>query len=385
MYHFKRKRDWITGLNDGSIPNSEVVTLWVLPNGALCKVDQIENVPTLRNGTHNAIGAKLAGLLLKVGIRGWVVINNENQIPQGMPNWLTWWLSHVPFEQQMRLLTLKITSFGQAPKEPLPFQVETILPMEVEAGLALSVVSAKSRSHAVGQFIVERKNGESYRLEPHRTVDARVIDVTPFGFILKSAQGVVFSTHQVHRTLKADLERKGLKAVDLIGSDVAVQYTMFTQGPRLNNYKSASVVRASGLDEIEDLVQMSEETLQGDPLFQAPAWAQSTGMLKLQHCLNAMITIDDDKTTITARDATDPERLLFRLVKGAVPGHFIAKLANTDGQLEEWLFEPYSSADILNPVRFVEAMESALYYATGLSIRELGLCYTDRMRQLETA
>ena len=121
------------------------------------------------------------------------------------------------------------------------------------------------------------------------------------------------------------------------------------------------------------------------PLFQAPAGAQCSGMLTRRHCLDARTTIDNEKTTITAHDATDPNRLLFRFVKGAVPGHYVAQMADVDGQLEDWTFEPHATADILNPDRFVEAMERQLYFATGLSIRGLGLCYTDRMRQLETA
>lgn len=385
MLNFKRKREWIASLNAGKIDRNEKVTLWVLPAGALCELGYIENVPYLRNGVYNGLGVRIAELMLSVGIHGRVIINNENQLPQSVPNWLTWWLSQVDYEKQLTLYGLKLTTFGIKPTGALPFQVETIFPMEVEAGAVLSVISAKSKSPAVSQFLIERKNGDSYRLEPHRTVNARVIDVTEYGFVLRADSGAVFATHQVHHSLRADLQRNNLKPEDLIGTDVTVHYTMFTQGNRLNNYKSAQISRSAALGENDDHDGQGFTFDRDTPLFQAPAWAQCTGMLKLQHCTNAVITINEEASIITAHDSTDPTRQLFRFVKGAKAGHFVASLVTTDGQPEAWTFLPDAGADTINPERFVQVMESVLYYATGLSIRELGLCYTDRMKQLDTA
>lgn len=388
MFNFKRKTDWIDGLNSNRIGRNERVKLWVLPHGALCEVGEHDGVPYLRNGIYNAIGAPIAKMLLDSGVSGRIIICNDKQLPQGMSHWLTWWLSQVPYQEQIRLWSLKITTFGNQPTKMLPFQTETISPMSIEAGAALSMISAKSRASSVSQFIIVRENGESYRLEPHRSIEAKVIDVTPHGFVLRSNQGGVFATHHVHRSFHRELLRNGLKPEDLIGTDLTVHYTMFTQGSRLNNFKSPVVSRANSLGVVgntEDDVWLADTVDTSTPLFQAPAWAQCSGMLTLRHCLDARTTINNEKTTITAHDATDPNRLLFRFVKGAVPGHYVAQMADVDGQLEDWTFEPYASADILNPDRFVEAMERQLYFATGLSIRSLGLCYTDRMRQLETA
>ena len=388
MFNFKRKTDWINGLNTGLIGRNETVTLWVLPHGALCEVGKHDTVPFLRNGVYNALGAPIAEMLLDSGVEGRIIVCNEKQLPQGMSHWLTWWLSQVPFEEQIRLWSLKITTFGKQPTKALPFQTETISPMRIESGAALSMISAKSRASSVSQFIIERDNGETYRLEPHRSITAKVLDVTPHGFVLLANQGGVFATHHVHRSVHRELLRNGLKPEDLIGTDVTVHYTMFTQGSRLNNFKSPVVSRANSVGQVDTTEDDDWATPVVDtskPLFQAPAWAQCSGMLTLRHCLDAHTTIDNEKTTIMAHDATDPNRLLFRFVKGAVPGHYVAQMADVDGQLEDWTFEPHATADILNPDRFVEAMERQLYFATGLSIRGLGLCYTDRMRQLETA
>ena len=85
MFNFKRKTDWINGLNTGLIGRNETVTLWVLPHGALCEVGKHDTVPFLRNGVYNALGAPIAEMLLDSGVDGRIIVCNESSSPKECP------------------------------------------------------------------------------------------------------------------------------------------------------------------------------------------------------------------------------------------------------------------------------------------------------------
>lgn len=376
----RRKTDWISGVTSGNIPRGEQVTMWVLPQGAICEVGELEGVATLRNGHYNALGSSIAKLLLDAGVRGTILLSSSAALPQNISQWITWWLSLEEQDQRQHYSSLRVTLFNSVPSKTLPFQVDIITPITLAAYDVNSTVFVKSKSQSVSQFLVARECGEVFRLEPRRTMLAEIVDVTEFGVVVRTGDGFISLVERVHHALLSDCYYRGIRLEDLIGTSVVVHYTMFTSGNRLNNFKSTEITKSlSDIAVAVDIVDPPAGPAKtSSELFKPTSWGKSSGILTLRRCLSARLVYDEEASVITGRDADDDDRVLFRFTKGARLGQYVATF-DANGTAEQWAFEPTLCPDTLNPDSFVENMEERLYFASGLSLRGLGLCYADRM------
>lgn len=369
MNNLQRKGDWYKRVTGGGLDHNTSVSMWVLPHGCICKLHRAAGMPILENGAYSTANSILGDMLTAAGIDGTVIIASTEVIPQNTSRWLTWWLSTQPTLDDPLFRTITVTTLGQTPKAPLPFQVNVIEPMTVKVPDVRNTVRAQSRNPAVSLFLLE-ENDVTYRLEPERRVDAKVIDCTEYGYVLKTANGHVFLASMVSRRVQGQLEHHKLSSKDLIGATVKVEYTMFTDGNRLCNYKSPIVFRCVALDDLSAAVIPSYH---GPYLFKSSE-SEKNAILTATRCSRARIYSQDG--VIVGRDE-DSNLDLFTFRRGADRGMYAAVFENGDG-LEAWRFESSFATDVLDPDAFIRCVELNLFSVSGYSIKRLGLRYVDQ-------
>lgn len=345
------------------------VTMWVLPHGCTCNLQLVGGQPILDNGSYSAANSLLAKLLHEAGISGKVIIYSTEVIPQNTSRWLTYWLSNSPTIDDPLFRTIIVTTFGQTPTKPLPFQVNVIEPLTLRASEVLDTIRTQSRNPAVGIFTLE-DDGVKYRMEPERRMDAKVIDCTKYGYVLRTPSNHVFLSPMVSRRVQGQLAHNGLRPDDLIGATVKVEYTMFTDGNRLCNYKSPIVYRCVSLD------TLSGEAIppyHGPYLF-IPSTPTEKALLTATRCGRAKISVTE-KGIVGRDDETDLNLFAFR--QGSEAGLYSAILER-DNKSEEWCFDSDFTIDALDPEAFIRCVDENLYYATGYHIAKIGLRYADR-------
>lgn len=370
---YLRKADWHIHLREGIVSGDELVKLWVHPHGCLCQIEVIDGLPVLINGRYTAVNTTLAKMLYEAGIVGDIIIHSTEIIPQNTARWLTWWLSTSPEEGDPLLRSITVTTLSLRPTNILPFQIEVIEPVEIRASEVMGTMGMKARDARVSQFVVERNNGSMYRLEPTRRVDATILDCTRYGYVLRTDNGLVFITPMVSRRVQGQIQHYNLKPEDLVGTRVKIQYTMFTEGKRLCNYKSPIVYRSSAL---ESMGTGDIPSYEGSFVFDIPT-RENNASLTATRCARAEIRFADG---IISGVDTESDTTLFTFTKGVVPGVYEATF-EVDGRVEKWRFESPYAVDALDPSGFVGSVESNIFYATGFSLRALGLSYVDHTQQ----
>lgn len=363
------KSDWNKRFHHPEFDRLAPTTVWTIGHGCLCTVKKIGGMYVLENGSYSAANSLLAKLLAEAGILGDVVVYTNAVIPQNTARWLTWWLSTEPDEDDPTLNALTVTTLGQAPTKDLPFQVNVINPALILAEGVSSFIASNSKNPSVSQFIVELKD-ELYRLEPFRVVEAKVIDCTPRGYVLRTQNNHTFLTNMVSRRLQGQLKSQNLKPEDLIGATVKVDYTMFTDGRRLCNFKSPIVYRCTDLD---NLCSGTIPPYDGPFMFKKNHYTNSA-LLTATRCGRSRIEQVGD--TIVGRDV-ESDLQLFRFTRDVEPGCFVATLEK-QGESERWCFESDMAVDALDPEGFIRCVESNLFHSTGYSLKDIRLNYIDR-------
>ncbi|MGK7530277.1 hypothetical protein, partial [Salmonella enterica] len=99
---------------------------------------------------------------------------------------------------------MTVTTMGQRPTKPLPFQVNVIEPAILEAGEVFEAIKHRSRDVSISQFLIEA-NDVTYRLEPVRRMDARIIDCTEFGYVLRTQGNHTFLASMLSRRVQGQL------------------------------------------------------------------------------------------------------------------------------------------------------------------------------------
>ncbi|ANZ48846.1 hypothetical protein BIZ83_gp007 [Erwinia phage vB_EamM_ChrisDB] len=368
MNNLQRKAVWRRRYATPGYDRTKSVTMWVLPHGCMCTLQQVGGQPILDNGTYSAANTLLANLLNEAGITGSVIVYSTEVIPQNTSRWLTWWMSTNPTLDDPLLRTITVTSFGQVPKKILPFHVNVIEPLNLRACDVLDTIRTQSRNPAVSIFILE-EDGVKYRMEPERRMDAKVIDCTKYGYVLRTPSNHVFLSSMVSRRVQGQLAQHGLRPEDLIGATVKVEYTMFTDGNRLCNYKSPIVYRCVSLDNMSDGIV---PPYHGPYLFISNT-PEEKALLTATRCGRAKINVFDG-ALVGRDDETDLNLFAFR--KGAEEGLYSATLER-DGKTEEWRFDSDFAIDALDPEAFIRCVDSNLFYATGYNVVKIGLRYVD--------
>ncbi|QXO09717.1 hypothetical protein pEaSNUABM11_00293 [Erwinia phage pEa_SNUABM_11] len=368
-----RKVDWFEHLRAQKIDYEEEVKLWINPHGCLCEIKEIAGVVALVNGEHHAISSPFAQMLFDAGITGPVVIHSTESIPQNTSRWLTWWLSRNPAEDDELIRTVTVYTFSCRPTKSLPFKVETMEPVVMRAGDVRSTVGMQSRNFHISMFVVELANGTKYSLEPQRYVQCQIVACTKYGYVLRSDNNNVFIADKISRHVQAQLQNANLRKDDLVGTRVKVQFTMYTEGNRLCNYKNPIVHRSSALDQLSAPTVPSYD---GPYLFE-PLPQTNNATLTSTRCSRAAITVVDG--VIYGRDV-ESGVTLFTFRKGVEPGVYGAELG-IGGQVEHWRFESPYSVDALDPEGFVHALEPNLYFSTGYSLQRIGLHFADHTKQ----
>lgn len=369
MNNLQRKVVWRRRYATPGYDRNTPSTMWVLPHGCLCTLQRVAGQTIIDNGMYSAANTLLADLLNDAGITGSVIVYSTEVIPQNTSRWLTWWMSTNPTLDDPLLRTITVTSFGQAPTKQLPFQVNVIEPLQLRAHEVLETIRTQSRNPAVSIFILEEENVK-YRMEPERRMEAKVIDCTKYGYVLRTPSNHVFLSPMVSRRVQGQLVHNGLRPEDLIGATVKVEYTMFTDGNRLCNYKSPIVYRCVSLDNLSDEVIPSYH---GPYLFIMNT-PEEKALLTATRCGRAKINTKDG--IIVGRD--DETKLnLFTFRKDPEPGLYAATLER-DGVLEEWRFDSDFAIDALDPEAFIRCVDENLYYATGYNVVKIGLRYADQ-------
>lgn len=369
-----RKTDWCNRLarqsSDEAIPQNEQVSLWVLPQGCRCRVEEIDGVSTIRNGHHLAVNTELGNLLLDAGISGDFILFSTKVVPQNTSRWLTYWLSqHEDTEGNMN--SIHISTFGQRPKKPLPFQVSIISSIPTQAKDVIRTLTEKSSDTSISLFLVKRKNGENFELEPSRKTTVKIIAWSEYGYIVRSERNEIFRVPRVSNRVMRLLMHHGVQPIDLIGQDVVVEYTMHTEGKRLCPYKCPVVYRVQSLEDMGEL----EEALASSYEKQFPFHSSQSvkrGSLTPTRCGRATI-IYNENLIIGLEEDTDTE--LFRMVKGAVKGRYVAKMEHGEGVGSLWTFTSDFSVDSLAPRAFINCTGNAIFEASGMSFTDLGLYY----------
>lgn len=375
MHNLERKAVWRKRYSSPDYDKTKELTMWVLPHGCMCTVHRVGGLPILENGTYTAANALLAELLMDAGITGTIIFYSTEVIPQTSSRWLTWWLSTKPTLDDPLLRTITVTTLGQTPTKPLPFQVNVIEPLHLRAHGVLETIRIQSRNPAVSIFLLEDE-GVTYRLEPERRMDAKVIDCTPYGYVLRTPSNHVFLASMVSRRIQGQLAQHGLRPDDLIGATVKVEYTMFTDGNRLCNYKSPIVFRCVSLDSLSDT---TIPPYHGPYMF-ISSEPEKSALLTATRCGRARIDMVGD--TIVGRDV-ESDLDLFTLRRGAERGLYIAVL-ESDGQTENWRFESHFAVDALDPDAFIRSIDNNLHDATGYRLKQIGLHYVDHTQSPKT-
>jgi len=368
MQNLERKVVWRKRCTTPGYDETKRVTMWALPHGCMCTLRQISGMPILDNGSYTAANSLLAKLLMDAGLSGTVIIYSTEVIPQNTSRWLTWWMSTDPTLDDPLLRTITVTTLGQTPTKPLPFQVNVIEPLQLQAMGVMSTLRAQSRNPAISIFLLEDE-GLLYRLEPERRTDAKVIDCTAYGYVLRTPSHHVFLANKVSRRIQGQLAQHELRPEDLIGATVKVEYTMFTGGNRLCNYKSPIVFRCASLDNLND----ADVPPYHGPFMFLSNEPEKSALLTATRCGRARIELIDG--AIVGRDV-ESDIVLFTIRKGAEPGLYMA-LLERGGQSEEWRFESPFAVDALDPDVFIRSVDDNIYHATGYGLKHLGLKYAD--------
>lgn len=363
-----KKIDWSSISNDPSLAD-EKVRVWTMPHGTLCEIKTVAGIPILENGAYAAANSILAKLLLDAGIEGTVSVFTPAVIPQTISRWLTWWLSNDPTESDTFLRGMTITLLGQEPKKALPFQINILRPIEIRVSEVYPQLKQVSKSPNTSLLLVEYK-GDYYKLEPERHVDGRIVDCTDYGYVVKTITNQSVLVPLVSRRVQGQIGYATLKHQDLVGANVSVEYTMYTEGNRLCNYKSPILTRCPDLD---DLCNGEVEKHNG-PFPFIPKPNAKSALLTTTRCGRAKISFDSEDII-----GKDPETgaELFRFSKDPVPGQYAARIT-FDGKTEVWRFSSNFTIDALDPVAFIRSVDNHLYYATGHTIESIYLNYTDR-------
>lgn len=371
MNNLQRKAVWRKRYMTPGYDRSKSVTMWVLPHGCMCSLQRVGGQPILDNGTYSAANSLLATLLNDAGITGSVIVYSTEVIPQNTSRWLTWWMSTNPTLEDPLLRSITVTSFGQIPTKKLPFHVNVIEPLNLRADEVLETIRSQSRNPAVSIFILE-DDAVKYRMEPERRMEAKVIDCTKYGYVLRTSSNHVFLSSMVSRRVQGQLAQHGLRPEDLIGATVKVEYTMFTDGNRLCNYKSPIVYRCMSLDNMSDRVV---PPYHGPYLFTINA-PEEKALLTATRCGRAAISISGE-AIVGQDDESDLNLFTFR--RGAEEGLYSATLER-EGKSEEWRFDSDFAIDALDPEAFIRCVDSNLFYATGYNVVKIGLRYVDHTK-----
>ncbi|EJY7993312.1 hypothetical protein OHI49_002210 [Salmonella enterica] len=370
MMNYERKHAWQEKLRTGQIHSAQQVKMWVLPHGVICEMVQVGGLPILRNGKYDSMNTVLARLLADAGIMGTVILYSTATIPQNLSRWLTHWLSNDPSEDDPWLRSMTVTTMGQRPTKPLPFQVNVIEPAILEAGEVFEAIKHRSRDFSISQFLIEA-NDVTYRLEPVRRMDARIIDCTEFGYVLRTQGNHTFLASMLSRRVQGQLAHYKVSPADLVGTDVKVEYTMFTEGNRLCNFKSPVVYRSKALDALGD---QNVPTYDGPYPFKSQASA-NRALLTVTRCKRAAITRTDGE--IYGKD-TESDAKLFSFRRGVKPGLYAATFEKGD-DVEFWQFDSDFAVDAIDPEALVSVITDQIFYATGMSLLEIFLMYDARL------
>lgn len=367
-----RKTDWCTRLardNDESIPTNEEVKLWVLPQGCRCRVELIDGVSTIRNGHHLAVNTELGNLLLAAGIVGDFILFSTKVVPQNTSRWLTYWLSqHEDVDGNMN--SIHISTFGQRPTKALPFQVSTISPILTQAKDVIRTLTEKSSDASISLFLVKRNNGEQYELEPSRKTSVKIIAWSEYGYIVRSSRNEIFRVPRVSNRVMKLLMHHRVQPIDLVGQDVVVEYTMYTEGKRLCPYKCPVIYRVQSLEDMGGV----EEALSATYEKQFPFNSVQTlrrGSLTPTRCKRSTIVYQEN-VIIGVEEDTDTE--LFRFIRGGCPGRYGAALTVGDGT-ELWTFSSDFSVDSLSPKAFINCTNDLIFEKTGYTIEDISIHY----------
>lgn len=369
-----RKTDWCTRLassSDESIPENEIVKLWILPQGCRCSVESIDGVSAIRNGHHLAVNTALGNIMLDAGLDGPFILFSTKVVPQNTSRWLTYWLSQQE-DVEGNMNSIHITTFGKHSKKTLPFQVSVVSPIEVHARDVMRVLTEKSLDNSISMFMVERKNGETYELEPSRKTQATIIACTPYGYVVRSIRNEIFRVPRVSNRVMKLLMYHNVTPNDLVGQDVVVEYTMHTEGKRLCPYKCPVIYRVQTLEDMGSTEEALASSYEKQYPFQNVQPARR-GSLTPTRCKRSKI-INQENVIISYEEDSDTE--LFRLIKGEVDGRYAVSMSIGNGA-ELWTFTSDFSVDSLSPRAFINCTGSLIFEATGYTLDELGLYYFD--------
>ncbi|QVW55210.1 hypothetical protein pEaSNUABM29_00170 [Erwinia phage pEa_SNUABM_29] len=372
MMNYERKIVWQNHLRSGVVKNDQQVKMWVLPHGVICEMVTVSGMPILRNGKYDSMNTVLARLLADAGIMGTVILFSTATIPQNLSRWLTHWLSNEPTEDDSRLRSITVTTMGQLPTKPLPFQVNVIEPALLKAGDVFEAIKQKSRDRGISQFLIEAGD-TTYRLEPVRRMDATVIDCTEYGYVLRTQADQTFLASMLSRRVQAQLAHYGVRPADLIGTTVKVEYTMYTEGNRLCNFKSPVVYRSIALDSMGESTVPSYD---GPYPFKSQA-SVSRALLTVTRCKRAAIKRVDGE--IYGEDG-ESDAKLFSFRQGVKPGMYAATFEK-GGAIENWHFESDFAVDAIDPDALVTCISDQIFYATGMSLQRIGLHYANSTSQ----
>ncbi len=373
MKKYERKASWHKALRAGTISKDQDVKMWVLPHGVICELARVGGMPILRNGNYDAVNSFLARTLTDAGIENEVLFYTTRVIPQTLSRWLTHWLSTDPSETDPELNSVTVTTMGQYPQKPLPFQVNVVEPILVKAGNVFDIIKQKSRNKAVSQFIVEA-NGESYRLEPVRDIIGKIIDCTEYGYVVRTPTGHTFLATMISRRIQSQLKHYNVRPDDLIGTDVKIEYTMFTEGTRLCNYKSSIIYRSFALDNMGDSYP---STYDGPNLFRPLPGGSNPALLTVTRCGRADIVMKEGVIYGVERESGET---LFKFEPGISHGLYAAQF-ECKGRTETWRFVSEFAVDVIDPTAFIESVATQIFGATGYSLQKLGLCYAENEPQ----
>lgn len=363
------KSDWNRRFHSADFNRSTQVTVWTIGHGCLCTVKKVGGMHVLENGSYSAANSLLAKLLAEAGVSGDVIVYTNAVIPQNTSRWLTWWLSTEPTYDDPMLSALTVTTLGQTPTKDLPFQVNVINPAVIRSDMVSSYIASNSKNPSVSQFIVEL-DGDAYRMEPTRMIEAKIIDCTERGYVLRTSTNYTFLTNMVSRRVQGQLKAQNLRPEDLIGSTVKVDYTMFTEGKRLCNFKSPIVYRCTDLD---NLCTDTVPPYDGPFLFKRRGYVNSA-LLTATRCGRSLIQQQGD--VIVGCDV-ESDLQLFRFGRDVEAGCYVATLEK-HGVSERWCFESDMAIDALDPEGFIRCVEPNLLSATGYTLKDIRLNYIDR-------
>lgn len=369
MRNYLRKPVWHRMLREGTIDRNQNVKMWVLPHGVICDLVRVGGMDILRNGTYDAVNSFLARELAEAGLHGEILFYTTRVIPQTLSKWLTYWLSGDPDASDPELNSVTITTLGQYPTKPLPFQVNVVEPLIVKAGDVFDTIKAKSRNQAVSQFLVETEN-EVFRLEPVRKTDATLLAVTDYGVVCRSTEGHTFLCTVLSRRIQAQLAHYKLSLNDIIGTTLRIEYTMYTEGNRLCNYKSPIAYRALALDSLGDWVST---TYDGPSPFKTIP-TQRPALLTVTRCNRAEIYEENGVIYGLERETG---LTLFRFRRGPEYGRYAA-VFEREGEQETWLFDSDFSVDVIDPEGFIASVGNQVFYATGYSLVDVKLYYPSK-------